>query len=267
MKTFIKVIKYLALALAISIIMGIISAIYYLGDSLSSLFVNEAVSDNVNIFDYDDDVSVLNITIKASKLVIKDGDNLRVESNNKYIKVNNSNNKLDIVEDSHNFVHTNNSLVTVYVPNDMIFDKVYIETGAGSIDINVLSGREIKLDLGFGTLLVNNLIALDKCDIDTGAGKVVINGANVNNLDLDIGSGEFTFNGVMNNNTDIDAGIGKVDINLLDSKDNYSIYVDKGIGSIIVDGQSMEDESIYGNGYNKIEINGGIGSINVSFNE
>lgn len=267
MKTFIKVIKYLALALAISIIMGIICTIYYLGDSLSNLFVDKDVSDNVNIFDYDDDVSVLNINIKASKLVIKDGDNLRVESNNKYIKVNNINNKLDIVEAKHNFVHTNNSIVTVYVPRDMIFDKVYIETGAGSIDINRLSGREVKLDLGFGSLLINNLMALDKCDIDTGAGKLVINGADVNNLDLDIGSGQFTFNGVMKNKIDIDAGIGEVNINLLDSKDNYSIYVEKGIGSIIVDGQSMEDESIYGNGYNEIEINGGIGSINVSFNE
>ena len=83
--------------------------------------------------------------------------------------------------------HLNNNVITIYIPNDFIFDKVKIDTGVSSVNIGKLSGYDVDLNLGVGNLNIESLIAIDKCDIDTGAGRTVINDADVRNLDLDIG--------------------------------------------------------------------------------
>ncbi len=41
--------------------------------------------------------------------------------------------------------------------------------------------------------------------------------------------------------------------------------VDKGIGTIKIDGREIANQVIYGDGQNYIEVDGGIGSININF--
>ena len=260
MRVFTKVMKYLALALAISIIAGIVSSIYYLGDGITNMFKHEEVSDNVYALEFEDGIKELNVNVSFSKLVIKSGEKFRVESNNKSVVVNNSNSILKVVDGKH----LNNNVITIYIPNDFIFDKVKIDTGVSSVNIGKLSGYDVDLDLGVGNLDIESLTAIDKCDIDTGAGRTVINDADVSNLDLDIGAGQFIYNGIMRNRATVDAGVGEVNINLK-NKDSYVICVEKGIGNITIDGVSVGDGSTYGNGNNIVDISGGIGSIKVNF--
>ena len=111
MRVFTKVMKYLALALAISIIAGIVSSIYYLGDGIINMFKHEEVSDNVYALEFEDGIKELNVNVSFSKLVIKSGEKLRVESNNKSIVVNNSNSVLKVVDGKH----LNNNVITIYL--------------------------------------------------------------------------------------------------------------------------------------------------------
>lgn len=266
MRVFTKVMKYLALALAISIIAGIVSSIYYLGDGIANMFKHEEVSDNVsdNVYalEFEDGINELNVNVNFSKLVIKSGEKFRVESNNKSVVVNNSNGILKVVDGKR----LKNNNITIYIPNNFIFDKVKIDTGVSSVNIDKLSGYDVDLNLGVGNLVIESLTAIDKCDIDTGAGRAVINDADINNLDLDIGAGQFIYNGIMRNKATVDAGVGEVNINLK-NKDSYVIYVEKGIGNITIDGVSVGDGSTYGNGNNRVDISGGIGSIKVNFDK
>lgn len=260
MKVFTKIMKNLALALAISIIACIVSSIYYLGDGIANMFKHEEINDNVYALEFDDGINELNVNVNFSKLVIKSGEKFRVESNNKSVIADNSNGILKVVDGKR----LKNNNIIIYIPNDFIFDKVKIDTGVSSVNIGKLSGYDVEFNLGVGSLDIESLTAIDKCDIDTGAGRTVINDADVSNLDLDIGAGQFIYNGIMRNRATVDAGVGEVNINLK-NKDSYAIYVEKGIGNITIDGVSVGDGSTYGNGNNRVDISGGIGSIKVIF--
>ena len=63
----------------------------------------------------------------------------------------------------------------------------------------------------------------------------------------------------------IGLGIGAVDLNLTGSPVDYQIRLDKGIGSATMDGKSLSGGSTVGNGANRIDIDGGIGSISIHF--
>ncbi|MBQ9839934.1 MAG: hypothetical protein IJO56_10670, partial [Oscillospiraceae bacterium] len=54
---------------------------------------------------------------------------------------------------------------------------------------------------------------------------------------------------------------------LLGSKEDYKLELEKGLGNISIDGVNVSDYGSSGNGTNKVEINGGVGSINVEFKE
>ena len=43
------------------------------------------------------------------------------------------------------------------------------------------------------------------------------------------------------------------------------IDVSKGIGTVMLDGENVEEDRKYGNGENYLDIDGGIGDININF--
>lgn len=261
-----KVIKYLAIAFAISLIVSIFIGIYQAIGTTYGVLTNSTGEDRPNVNNYPNLSNILIVDIGASQLKIEEGEYLKVESNNKYITSFQENNKLFVKEKSHGIFKTKgNEEVIIYVPKDMIFNKVYISNGAGKINIENITAYDLELELGAGKINIERITTYNSTDIQGGAGEVTINNAKLNNLDLDVGVGKFTLNASITGNSKIDAGVGQLNINLLDSKDNYSIYTETGIGSAKIDGYPVKDESIYGIGNSKIDIEGGIGSINITF--
>ena len=98
-------------------------------------------------------------------------------------------------------------------------------------------------------------------------GKTTIKNSILNNLNINTGIGKTTLSAELLGTTKIDNGIGKTSIKLIGSGNNYQINIDKGIGSYKVNGKSINDNQTIGNGINKININGGIGSISLDFIE
>ena len=263
-----RVIKYLALGFAIFLIFSILSGIMFGISTVSNVF-NDSEKDiledleDLNIIG--DNISVLDIDIKAANLVIKTGDKLKVETNNKYIKYDQVGNKITIKEKRHNwFFRKNKSDLIIYVPENFVFDGVSIDTGAGKIDIDKLSTQILNLDFGAGKATINNLVVEASAEIDGGAGEISILNGSINNLDLDVGVGKFTLNSKLTGNTDIDAGVGELNINILGFIEDYKIRVEKGIGSAKLNNQDLKNEKVYGTGINTIDIDGGVGSINIT---
>ena len=64
---------------------------------------------------------------------------------------------------------------------------------------------------------------------------------------------------------EINAGVGSLNINLQGEKESYKIQVDKGLGSIKIDGKEISDEEVFGDGENYIEVDGGVGNIKIDF--
>ena len=171
-----KIIKYVAIAFAVFLIFSIISGITIGIGTIATVFDDdESITEKFNILDINGDAKILNVDISAAKLVIKNGNTLKAETNNKYIECRQDGNKLTIKEKKHNwFRKRNNSELIIYIPSDFIFDGIAIETGAGKVDIGTLTTKKLYLDLGAGRVEIDNLVALDEASIDGGAGEIVI---------------------------------------------------------------------------------------------
>ena len=62
----------------------------------------------------------------------------------------------------------------------------------------------------------------------------------------------------------IDTGVGNLDLYLTLSEEDYKIDIDKGIGEIKFNDNTIGDNTSIGGGSNYIKINGGVGDINIS---
>ena len=65
-------------------------------------------------------------------------------------------------------------------------------------------------------------------------------------------------------NAKISTGIGEVSVGLKSKAEAYTIKTEKGIGDISLNGKSISDYSVNGNGDKKVEIDGGIGAIKIT---
>ncbi len=267
MTTVQKVIKYLAIALAISLTVAIIGGILGAVGLFGGFFTGDDVTEDVKNYSVTSEISNLSIRINAADLSIKEGDAFSVESNLKHLKVEEKGDLL-IIEETKKF-HANyqGAVLTIYVPAGTVFVDTDITTGAGRLTIDQLSSEKLDLELGAGEVSITSLIATKSADIEGGAGRITISGGALNNLDLEMGVGQLNLTSALTGNCQLDLGVGETNITLIGNKDDYKLEIEKGLGSISVDGKNVSDYGNSGNGTRKVEINGGIGAINVVFGD
>ena len=269
-----KVIKYLATAFAVFLIITIISAIlsgvYALLSALGLIHTNkDIVTENLKVISREVKVvTTLKIDLAYTNLDIKTGDDFKVETNNSKITFEENNGSVKIKEENRNWLNNNNmsSNLIIYIPEDMIaIDETKIQTGAGKINIEKLNTQSLYLELGAGDVYIENVIATGETKIDGGVGKTELKSCEINNLKANLGMGEFTFSGKLTGKSEIDSGVGAINIDLIDNKNNYKIDVSKGLGNVTLDGQKLETDRVYGIGENYLDIDGGIGEIKIDF--
>ena len=269
-----KVIKYLATAFAVFLIITIISAIlsggYALLSALGLIHTNkDIVMENLKVISKEvKEVTTLKIDLAYTNLDIKTGDDFKVETNNSKITFEENNGSVKIKEENRNWLNNNNtsSNLIIYIPEDMIaIDETKIQTGAGKINIEKLNTQSLYLELGAGDVYIENVIATGETKIDGGVGKTELKYCEINNLKANLGMGEFTFSGKLIGKSEIDSGVGAINIDLIDNKNNYKIDVSKGLGNVTLDGQKLETDRVYGIGENYLDIDGGIGEIKIDF--
>ncbi len=266
-----KVIKYLAIALAAFIIMNIVSVALSIlwGVAWISGVAKDAqiIESQEEIYSTigNTDITTLKIELSASNLEIKNGEMLRVETNNLNVKCNQEGNQLIIKDKTKNWFskRSDESQIILYMPANMLWDSVKIDSGAGELNIEELATRNFDFDMGAGKVVIKELNVSNKTEIDGGAGKIEILSGAMNNLKLDTGVGEFTLNAKLTGRNDVNAGVGKINFNLTDGTENYKIKVNKGIGSITIDGKETTDGNEYGHGETYIDIDGGVGAIEI----
>ncbi len=163
--------------------------------------------------------------------------------------------------------HWNNNqsgYITLYLPEDMDLKELEIENGAGRVEIDGIFARKIDVKHGAGMIRISNS-NFDKVEIAGGAGKIEIVSSVLNDMKLSAGVGNVKIEAELIGDNRIECGVGGVDILLKGKKEDYRILAEKGIGSLKVEGDSISNESTYGNGTNQIRVTGGIGSININF--
>ena len=267
-----KVIKYLAIAFAIALIVGIITTIVRVVSSIPlTLKIGKNNNDSNNIIETSSDfenenVAFLDIDIAYSNLTIRKGESLKVESSNKNIQCKQDKQKIEIKERESNwFNNTKKEELIVYVLENIQFDKVNINTGVGKVNIEILNTKVLKMDLGAGETSIQNINITESAKIDTGAGKVNIKEAKINDLRCDLGIGATEISAKLLENTRIGTGVGSLKLDVLGKKEEYETKINKGLGNVTIDEEKISDNEVVGNGENKIDIDGGVGEIKINF--
>ena len=269
-----KIIKYLATAFAVFLIVSIISGVLSVFYALSAVLGLKKVENKVNEekaminFEASNDVATVDIDVDFTNLIIKNGDYLRVETNNQNIDYKQDNQKLEIKEKTHNwFAKNDEGNLIVYIPENLKFEQVKINADAGKIHIENLNTEKLNLELGAGETEIENLIVTYNCKINSGAGKVSISSGKINDLKLDMGIGKFEISSEITGNSKVNAGIGNLNLDIKGIRENYTLKANKGIGNIKIDKKEISEDAVYGSGENAIKIEGGIGNIDVNFSE
>mgnify|MGYP003308780832 CR=1 FL=1 len=133
--------------------------------ALASCANEDVVLDDSQTYEITSDIHSLDIQINAADFKIKHGDAFSVESNLKYLSVSEKNGVLTIVDEAKSSSNYSNAILTLYVPNGIVFDDVYITTGAAKLTVDTLSANSLELKLGAGDVRFESLNASSNADI------------------------------------------------------------------------------------------------------
>ncbi len=265
-KTFQKVVKYCAIALAVfiivSIFVGIASAV------LSVFGVSDAVGE-MKTYELSGEMQNLDVEISAADFKITEGDTFSVKSNLKDLSVDLSGGTLKIEDKIKSFFsifgknNYNGAVLEITLPKNFTFVTIEIETGAALVEIDSLRANEIELKLGAGQVDIKNFTALRSASVEGGAGEFNILGGEIADLDFEMGVGECNIKAKLTGSADIDLGVGEANLTLLGSESDYEIKFSKGLGSISYNGRDVENNQTIGDGAVFIDIDGGIGALKV----
>lgn len=268
-----KVIKYFALALAAILIFAIISGII----SIISLagFVTwggDAPAGDTSIIwtgeDKENALQQLEISAGATNVRIVEVEKadkpVRIESNSDYIESWQDGSTLKVIEKSHtHWPWSERSEVVVYVRTGVKFDKVDLTMKAGTLNIEKLVAEEVELELGAGKTYIGELRTTRRTRIDGGAGVVEVRGGELRNLDLELGAGRTEIRARILGDGRVDTGVGRLELELLGEEKDYKLTIDKGLGSVTLNGRKLEDGGIYGQGENLLKIESGVGAVEI----
>ena len=254
--------RLLSIVLSVCLIIGLIFAVQYVIGEIFSTSENDIVITESETF-IDDEITQLSVDLLSADIVIKTGDRASVSTENGFIRYSLRKGKLDIYEKPHSIKNSGGKVVLT-LPESFHLDKCKINTGKGNISADILSSSDCRIDYGAGNVEIGILLADTSLRIDGGAGKITVSDGKINNSHIDVGVGTLNFRAEATGKMRVECGVGRTDITLLGGEDLYSFKIDKGIGEVMVGDKSVTDGS-FGFGGNLIDIDGGVGNINVSF--
>ena len=264
-----KIIKYLAIAFALFLVISIFSIIFGLSreiissinsDKKDSKLLEEytTISNNVN------NIESFKIDISNDNIEIKEGEKFEVKTNDPDVKFYHENSKVKIKTDKTFSWHLSNSsrgTIIIYLPNEFNITELDLNLGAGKIDIDKIFVETLLMDLGAGTMTAKEINVYEKATINGGAGNINIYSGTINNLNLKLGAGNASIQSDLTGSNTLTTGVGKLNLGLSRSKDNYKFDISKGLGNIILNDFDVSEDILIGDGETKIKISGAIGNI------
>lgn len=184
------------------------------------------------------DIRGLDDEIREDLVITQKGEKLNVELKNK--------SKWEKL--SNNWYGTKGTLF-MQIPEDLYFKEASVKVGAGVLTVDDIYAKEL--------------------DIEVGAGQVYLNSFTAWELELECGAGEADLYGEIQKEAKIECGVGSVSYTAKGSQEDYDYEVSCGIGSVTVGDDSYSglggERKIQNGGSKKMEIECGIGMVDVSF--
>lgn len=152
----------------------------------------------------------------------------------------------------------------ITIPRDWTeLETLRLNAGAGRVEIRDVTVQNLELELGAGKTEISNLVVAERAKVKGGAGYLAVRESAIRDLDLDMGVGKVELGVKLTGNNQIDAGVGKLDLNLRGTSEDYRVKVEKGLGSVNLNGKKMADDETWGDGKTTIDVDGGVGAIEI----
>lgn len=212
-------------------------------------------------------ITNFDIELKTTNVNFIRGTDFMISTNNKKIKFEEMGNIIYIKEKS--FLTYSKELfdLTVTIPEGMVPNEINIEAGAGKVVLSDVTLKDVEVELGAGSMIARNTIIDHEMSVEAGAGNVQMDNLVASNLDLEMGAGKVSFKGDVSNSMEVKGGVGKLIVNLDNNLQNYNITINKGLGSIAVNGSEVSRDYYSDLGRIPVTIEGGVGSIELNTKE
>ncbi len=271
MNPFQKAVKALATALAVILIIGSVAAAVRIVERIVG--VNESDHDGALVIDQDnesfmrfydgDTFTQLDIDVSNAEVVVTDGDELSVTFDKNRVKVKSSDGKLTVKTTGKN--HKTATRIDLTVPDGLRFAKAELSIGAGSLTVDKLVCDDLSADIGAGRAVFALLNVSEQVSFDVGAGSLSVSDGSLSHLHLDAGAGGVDIAAALTGNADIDLAAGSFDLIVKGPSSDYTVKLDGGLFTDCrINGEKVGGGK-YGSGKNVIDVDGGIGRIEISF--
>jgi len=227
--------------------------------------IESAVLEENKVYHIGGTVEKLEIQINAANLTVKQADRFYLESNLKFLTVTEQNGTLKIEEARKLAVGDTTAMLTVYIPAGTKFETVNIRSGAAKLTVEALEADRVQLELGAGDAQFALLNAFERADIFGGTGKITIAGGTLRDLELDMGVGALELTAALRGDSELSLGVGTSKVLLLGDPADYTLDVEKGAGIVKVCGEKIADADRRGSGEHRVDIEGGVGTVEVDF--
>lgn len=200
--------------------------------------------------------------------VEKDGSTLKLEEDDS-IRNYGFDGLFDFLDHGVSAFHHDNtdSYIMITVPRGFNIGSIELDSGAGNIYLDDLTAKELDIDAGAGNIHGTSITA-GSVSLDGGAGNIEFKKSSFGGMDIDAGVGNIDFQGGLSGHSTISCGVGNINFSLNDPRNAYSLSLEKGLGTIRLDGKKMNFESNYAENSNascSLDISGGVGNITIDF--
>ena len=151
-------------------------------------------------------------------------------------------------------------VINIYIPEGKQFDEFYFGGGVGRVAAEEINAQFLNLNGGVGEYNIDNM-NVGRLEVSGGVGSVKLNGIVNGDTRIDSGVGEIKIRGQLNGNIKLKTGVGSASLDLKGNVADYNIKVDKGVGSVKLNGSKIE--TVQNNGKYNLDIDAGVGEINI----
>ena len=259
--------KLMALILVLAMAAAFFAGCDYVEETVSKVYVNDAVMDTVQLYDVETEIRSMNIKVNAAEVTIQQADRFFVQTNLRYVKVTENAGVLHILEDVDHVSGYANAMLTIYYPKDFVFENLSVETTAAKLNADRLCTGKLKLDMGTGDTRIGYLSATTVAEIEGGAGLITVDDGRLHNLDVELDVGNLKLTSALKGSCEFQIGVGGADITLLGAKEDHTLELKKGVGKIRIDGTEVTDFGIQGSGQTHVKIKGSVGTVDLKFKQ
>ena len=158
----------------------------------------------------------------------------------------------------------------VYLPEDMVFDKVLCRIGGGLMQVKDIRTGDASLQIGGGEVDVDG-ITCNKLYGSIGAGELNFDHAAVQDGNFAVGVGALDYSGSIGDKLTADCSMGEADFHLTGGESDFNYKVSIAAGDVTIGSQSFSgigvDRTIDNQAEKSMELNCAMGSLSVDFEE